>query len=212
MVQSPLLYDISWRQKSLSKKGIKDKYIDIYNQYKGSGKPEYVAETKAIYNEPRYRMFMECMILSGFTNPECVEFFGCDSKAVTLYKKIYFDVDPIRKSKARLLKLAEDSLPSEKILKICAVKYGKDFIKWYIGVEETLNSDFLEKMRTRLGDGVLVKALGHEFSGSASKEMSTYIKLISLAKQDDDKNDLGASVNNIVGHFSKIFMKDDPEQ
>ena len=204
-MKNPLLYDISWRSKFSNKEATKDKYIEVYRKYLSLGKPEYAEEMKVLQSDPEFRYHLECLLLSGCTNTECMEYFGCDSKAITLYKKIYFDIDPVKKSKARLLQIARSGNESELVLRVCSVKFGKEFIRWYLGMDETLNTEYIERMKTRLSDGILIKALGHEFSGSTSKEMNAYIKLINIVMRDIDKGDLGSSVNNIVGHFSKIF-------
>ena len=205
MIKNPLLYDIAWRSRLTDKDKKRDKYIDAYRKYMDTGLPEYAAEMKALQSDPEFRYHLECMLLAGCTNPECVEYFGCDSKAITLYKKIYFDLDPIKRSKARLLQIARGGEKSELVLRICAVKFGKEFIRWFLGIDENLNSEYIERMKIRLSDGILIKALGHEFSGSTSKEMNAYMKLINMVTKADDKNDLGSSVNKIIGHFSEIF-------
>lgn len=199
-------YDIAWRFKSLSSE--EDKYIKTYNRFKRRGIPAYVGEAIEIFKNSMFKLFLECMFLSDFDTEECVEFFGCDPKAINMYKKMFFDIGPVQHSKARMLSIAKSGRPNEEDLKLCAVKFGKEFVRWFIGMDEGLSDEYLEKMKNRLTDGIVIKSLGHEFTGSASREMNAYLKMINTIRSTDDKKQFGTSVTNIVDHFSKVFSKD----
>lgn len=201
---SPLTYDIGWRLKTLHKHS-SDPYVRIYKGFKQRGTPSYVEDTLAIFNTGKMKLFIECMLLSGFEYCECVDFFGCSVKAIEFYEKMFFDVGPVRNSTARLLMIADEGHDNEKWLKLSAVKFGKDFIRWYIGLDKTLNKGFLLKMRGRLTDGVLLKALGHEYSGNS--EMTMYLKMISAVKESIPKGSdkENKSIEMIADHFSKIL-------
>ena len=200
-----LSYDISWRLKNIHNKDSKDKYVKMYRRHRETGNPKYVNDTLEIYKDSTMKLFLECMLLSGFDVDECVEFFNCDPKAITFYQKMYFDIEPIKGSTAKLLMIANSGKPSEVSLKLCAVKFGKQFIRWFIGLDDRLDEEFLDRMKGRLTDGVIVKSLGHELTSSTSTDMNMYLKMISLVKDKDDNNKLTGSIKNIVDHFAKIL-------
>jgi len=200
-----LTHDVSWRIKKVHSDS-KDKYIKEYKKFRESGKPEYIDDAIEIYKNPTYRMFIESMLLSGFSDLECIEFFGCEEKVIAFYKKMFFDIDPIMKSEAKKLMIAKEALPNEQNLKMCAVKFGKDFVKWFIGLTDDLDEKYIAKLRKRLFDGLLLKSLGHEFEGSSSSNMNSYLKIISMLNKDDiNKPKEGTQLQNIVEHFAKFF-------
>ena len=200
-----LTYDISWRIKNVHSNS-KDKYIKEYKSFRTSGKPDYINDSMEIYKNPTYRMFVESMLLSGFSDEECTQFFGCEERVIKFYKKMFFDVGPIIHSEAKKIMIAKEATPNEQNLKMCAVKFGKEFIKWFVGLTNDLDEAYIAKLRKRLFDGLLMKSLGHEFEGSSSVNMNSYLKIIAMLNKDENsKPKEGNQLQNIVNHFAKFF-------
>ena len=201
-----LTYDISWRSKKVYSSS-KDKYIVQYRKYLKTKKPDYVAEALEIYRNPVYKMFLESMLLSSCSDDECTEFFGCETRVITFYKKVFFDIDPVMGSKAKKIAIAKEARPNEQNLKMCAVKFGKEFIRWFVGVDKELDDEYIDLLKKRLNDGLLLKSLGHEFEGSMSGNMGTYLKMIGMVKQslNERQSEGGLGVKDVIDHFAKFF-------
>jgi hypothetical protein len=200
-----LSYDISWRIKNLSTP--RDKHIGAYKRFLKTNKPSYVSDALAIYKDPMLKLYLECMLLADFTVDECVEYFGCDNKSIEFYKKMFFDIDCVSNSKAKLLMIARDCRANEGSLKLCAVNFGKEFIKWHLGIDKNLSDDFIRRVKRRLIDGVALKSLGHEFIDATSGNMGGYLKMLSAIKNDprfDDKSD-GDTETEIMLHLKQCF-------
>jgi hypothetical protein len=204
-----LSYDTGWRLKSLSSPdNTDDIYIADFLSFRKTGRPEYISDTIEIYKDPMLRLFIECMLLSGFSDDECLEFFGCSASAIVMYKKMYFDIEPVSGSLAKLIMVAKNGTPNEQSLKLCAVRFGKQFVRWFIGLDSNLDDEFLASMKSRIDDGIVLKTLGHEFVGSTSPDMNMYMRMIShINKSKKDCVGSDNMIKDIVGHFSGI-MKD----
>jgi len=204
-----LSYDVAWRIKSISYPK-RDKYILSYNRFKRTGKPEYAGEAMLIYKNPQWKLFMECMILSKFTNDECVDYFGCDADTIDFYRHMYFDIDPVIHSLAKKYEVSRSARPNEVNLKLCAIKFGKPFVRWFVGLDNHVNEEYIESIKQRLNDGIVMKALGHEFVGSSSDDNNMYLRMISMIKNDDreaKRSKQGVGMGHIVDHLSVFFEK-----
>ena len=197
-----LLYDIAWRSKTIESK---DRYVKAYRKFKETGKPEYIGEAVKIYASPQWKLYLECMLLADCSNEECLEYFGCDEKVIEFYKKIFFDIDPVIDSPAKKYEIASQGRPVEVNFKMTSVKFGKSFIRWYLHLDDQVDEEDLEKFKTRLDNGVVMKALGHELIGSAEQDNNMYMKMIAMVKAHDKKNKISGNLNEIVEHFKGFF-------
>jgi len=200
-----LSHDPLWRLKSLYKTRSKDIYIKDFVSYKKTKKPDFIQDVIQISTDPTLKLFMESMLLADCSIEDIREYFGCEPKIIEYYKKIYFDIDPIKISKIKLLQTARCGLPNEVELKVCSVRFGIPFIKWYIGLENNLDSEHIKKIKKRLQSALLIKSLEHEIGN-----LNDYLKIQKLIN-DIDKNEKDDTNNNeydeIMGQFSKVLTK-----
>lgn len=217
MSKNILSYEIDWRIKNVHNKNSKDKYIKLYRKFKDKHKPEYIADSVFIYQNPISKMLMESMSLSGMSDEEVADYFGCELDAIEFYKKMFFDIDEVRASKMKLLLIANSGLPNEIQLKSTAVKFGKEFMKWYLGLTDKFNDEFDQKLLDRLDSGVKIKSLGHEFVDSGSDRMNNYLKLIGIIdkkeamKAEVKRQNSGKEYSDIVSHLNKCFNAEEHE-
>jgi len=200
---SVLNYDVSWRIKSITTK--KDKFINLYNKNLSGKKISYIEEAISIYGNSSFKLILECMLLCNFPKDECIEYFGCEEKTIDFYKKMFFDIDPVRHSKAKLLSIAYEGNPNEINLKISTIKLGEEFLKWYLGLKKTLDPNFEEILQERINNGLIIKSIGHEFVNATSSEMNTYLRIISTTNKKDTRENTSKDIEAIIGHFAKAF-------
>jgi len=158
-----LTHDITWRLKRLYDKSYSDEYVEYYRTYLESKTPEWFEDVLAIQQNKLFRVYLQLMLLVDCSIDECCKFFGCDAKVIETYKALFYDIDPIKHSKIKLLDLARQCIDEdERNLKLLALRLGKPFVLWYIGISDKMDTQVQELYKNRIINGLLIKALGHE--------------------------------------------------
>ena len=93
-------------------------------------------------------------------------------------------------------------------MKSCAIRFGREFILWQLGLEYSFSDKFIEKAKKRIMDGMVAKCLGHEFVSPESPDMKKYIDLFSFVKKHDSA-DGPDPFDGIISQFNGAFKIED---
>jgi hypothetical protein len=206
--QSIFSYKLDWRyREAIGGGGSKDAVVTGIRKFKKKPNDKSFRIVFDIYDNPLYKRTMETMLLAGCLYSDCASFFGISESDVDLYRKSFFDVEPILGSRARLMAEAMGSSDYEREMKLCAVKFGREVILHLIDSKNEVDEDELKK---RIRSGLLVKSLGHELVGSGSEAMDRYLRIIDRSverpgpKKDSDSGE-GSIEKQLKEHFKQFF-------
>lgn len=200
-------YDPKWRYKQQYKTNIKDKFFNLYKRFKSTGKPITMKEAVAIDRDSFLRTRLETLLLSGFTEEECARYYGVDERVIHYFCKIFFDIDPIFHSKPKLMQIARDSSTEQKelVAKIGAVRFGKEYIKFSIGLYDEIDENYVDNCRERVYNGLIIKSLSHELVGCSKDEMKGYIDILKNVNNVEIGKGIKESAEDMMSHFAKFF-------
>ena len=226
---SLLSYDIYWRIKEVNKfknkpfyngmdyESIQDKYVKSYLKFLNDELPDKEArvwdDVVYIAKNPNLRLPMELLAISGTKDSDIASFFGVSSTVVKFYKKMFFDIDPIKRSKAKLLEIAQNKIGKTRTLYLAAVKYGSAFVKIYLGVDRVNEKEILGLLQM-LNNSILAKGLNHEFIDMNSELYSKiFLKLFSLIDKIFNKKEDGKGskedINEVYNRLQEIFNREE---
>ena len=198
---SKLDYKIDWRYKNRdSDSG--DKFIKLYQKWSIDKSPFYVSDAMVIYNNSTLKLYLEAMLLGKCNDFECARYFECVADTIKFYRKFFFDISDLPQIK--LLEIASSGSEEEASLKISALHFGKEFIMWHLGLAE-LSPEYYNKIKLRLKNGMLIKAMGHEFVSSDSKSMDNYLKIFKEINKLEKESNSTKVVDKVIEHFASII-------
>lgn len=216
---SILSHEPRWRSRSLGIKNIKDRYLTEYRKYrsKRTKSNAFFDDVEYIYGNSSMKFAMELMLICGeYEKEEIAEFFGVEEKIVEYYEKIFYDIEPIKNSRMKLMQVSQDcDNPQEKQAKLAAVRFGKNVVNSMLGLSIENREDFIQDAKMRIHDGLVVKSLGHEFVSSTDKEMDKFLKLMSsygrmkVDKVEETEEVIDDFIGLVCDKFNEITGDDD---
>jgi len=218
MNQTPgINYKTDWRllqarqliEKKEDPQNAPDIYIQEIMKYITSDNPiPFVSLAFEMFKDTWYRARIEGLVISGVSLKEIGNFFDFSFASLEYYTKIFFDIEPLA-GRGSFLKLIEEKLiPREvKEYREMGIRFGEDYLKWKLGLTDTLSEQQRSDLMSKVGDALLIRAVEIDSSEiEAFDKVKTYLELIKTfikfksgfrRNDGDDSEDLKIIVEHV---------------
>jgi hypothetical protein len=129
---------VDWRFKAVRgelqdvKYDANDEAIVRYKSFYKGKKDELCESTAFLYENLFFRRQIEALILIEYTDEEIAEAFSVSVPVISMFRQMFFDIPPNLGNLIKKYLAQSDKDVEGKELKITAVKYGKEFLNFWL--------------------------------------------------------------------------------
>lgn len=176
----------------------------LLRKFYTSKEPAFVGVALAFNDSPTKRLLVESFLLASDDDQELAKILRCDEKTLGFYRRMFYDVS--HATRLDIFEYLQTLAPEEKVLKMMAIQYGPNFLKWFLfglPCDETILDNAIKNTMTEM----FFTINNNLPNNSPVRALVAIYRSISAKRGEAEKSKRNEKYDEVMAKLEKEFLE-----